>query len=179
MTVKRLIQGESMGKALGAALAVAAVALASMPAMAADDPAYLTFGAGAFGVRKDDTLAAEFMLQYRSNYSLWILKPHAGIMATSDGSVYGFAGVLADFHLGSFVITPSTAIGGYYEGDGLDLGHAAEFRSGVEIAYQFENRSKLGVGIYHMSNLVFGERNPGSESVTVTYSMPLQSLIGN
>lgn len=167
-----------MVKGIGAVLAVAAVALAGMPAMAADDPAYVTFSTGAFGVRKDDTLAAEFLLQYRSDYSLWFLKPHAGIMATSDGAVYGFAGLLADFHIGNFVITPSTAIGGYYEGDGLDLGHAAEFRSGVEIAYQFENRSKLGVGIYHMSNLVFGERNPGAESVTVSYSMPLQSLLG-
>lgn len=164
-----------MRKGIGAALAVmiAATGAASTPALAGDDPAYLSMSAGAFGIRKSDTLAAEFLVQYRSNYELWFLKPHVGAMVTSDGSFYGFAGLLADFHLGSFVITPTTAIGGYYEGDGLDLGHAAEFRSGLEIAYQFENKSRVGVGVYHMSNLVFGERNPGAESVTLTYSIPL------
>lgn len=167
-----------MRRGIGAVVAIAMAGMTSMSAHAGDDPAYVTISGGAFGVRKSDTLAAEFLLQYRSDYHLWILKPHAGAMVTSDGSLYGFAGLLADFHLGSFVITPSTAIGAYYEGDGLDLGHVAEFRSGVEIAYQFENRSRLGVGVYHMSNLVFADRNPGAESVTVTYSIPLQGLMG-
>ncbi len=162
-----------MRKGIGAVLALALAGLANVPAQAADDPAYLTFSGGAFGVRQSDTLAAEFLVQYRSDYKLWFLKPHAGAMITSEGSAYGFAGLLADFHWGNVVFTPSTAIGGYYAGDGVDLGHAAEFRSGLEIAYQFENKSRLGVGIYHMSNLVFGESNPGAESVTISYSYPL------
>ncbi len=162
-----------MRKGIGAVLALALAGVASVPVQAADDPAYLTFSAGAFGVRKSDTLAAEFLVQYRSNYQLWFLKPHAGAMVTSDGSLYGFAGLLSDFHWGNIVFTPSTAIGGYYAGDGIDLGHAAEFRSGLEVAYQFENKARIGVGVYHMSNLVFGDQNPGSESVTITYSYPL------
>jgi hypothetical protein len=162
-----------MRKGIGAVLGLALVGLAAVPAQAAEDPSYLTFSGGAFGVRKSDTLQGEFLLQYRPNASLWYFKPHAGAMVTTEGSLYGFAGLLMDFHVGNFVITPSTAIGGYYKGNGVDLGHPAEFRSGIEVAYQFENKSKIGVGVYHMSNLVFGDTNPGAESVTLSYSYPL------
>ena len=38
------------------------------------------------------------------------------------------------------------------QGDGLDLGYGLEFRSQLEIAYRFDNRSRLGVAVSHMSN---------------------------
>lgn len=167
----------------GVATVIAGVALMGSIAAQArdagpDDPDFLTVGAGGFAVASHDT-AGEFVLQYRSDRKLAFLKPHAGLMATSDGGVYGFAGVLVDVYFGNrLVLTPSVAAGGYHEGDGKDLGHAIEFRSGAELAYRFDDRSRLGVGFYHMSNFGIGDENPGAESALLTYSLPLATLLG-
>ena len=51
----------------------------------------------------------------------------------------------------------------YGEGDGKDLGHAIEFRSGIEVAYRFDDYSRLGLSFTHISNAGLDERNPGVE----------------
>lgn len=162
-----------------AVAAMVALAAGAAQAQEQDDPSFITFSAGGFDVFDDHT-APEFLLQYRSDYKLWFLKPHAGVMANTDGAVYGFAGLLVDIYFGSrLVLTPSTAVGAYHRGDSKDLGHAIEFRSGAELAYRFDDRSRLGLGVYHMSNASLGDSNPGAESVVLTYSMPLGRLLGN
>ena len=153
----------------------------AMPAQA-DDPDFITFSAGAFDVfpGDDDDVAGEFRLEYRSDLKLWVFKPFAGVMATTDAAFYGYGGVLVDVYLGKrFVATPSIAVGYYEEGDGVDLGHEVEFRSQIEIAYRFDNRSRLGVSFSHMSNAGIGDDNPGSESIVVTYALPLNVLLGD
>ena len=95
-------------------------------------------------------------------------------MASSDGAFYGFGGVLVDFYLGRrFVFTPSFAAGLYEDGDGKDLGHAVEFRSSVELAYRFNDRSRLGMSFYHLSNAGLSDNNPGTEVLSLNYSIPL------
>lgn len=143
------------------------------------DPAYLAVSAGAFDVADDHT-AAEGRVEYRSNLKLWIFKPFAGVMATSDSAVFGYAGVLVDVPLGdSFVATLSFAPGAFHDGDGKDLGNGLEFRSQIEVAYRFENRSRLGLSVSHISNAGLGDENPGAESVMLTYAMPLDGLLDN
>ena len=163
---------------------VSAVLLAmamAMPAQA-DDPDFITFSAGAFDVFPGDDaeVAGEFRLEYRSDLRLWIFKPFAGVMATTDAAFYGYGGVLTDIYLGKrIVVTPSIAVGYYEEGNGLDLGHEVEFRSQIEIAYRFDNRSRLAVSFSHMSNAGIGDDNPGSESIVATYALPLNVLFGD
>lgn len=166
-----------LGHRLFAFVLVLAFAGAALPARA-DDPAFLTAAAGAFDVGKDDT-AGEFRLEYRHDRRFWIFKPLAGLMATSDGGVYGYAGVGIDMFFGRrWVVTPSFAPGAYEEGSGKDLGHTLEFRSQLEIAYRFDNRARLGLSISHMSNASIGDRNPGEESVMLNYSLPVSVLFG-
>jgi hypothetical protein len=172
------VQGLSrVGAATLAAALVLGVAAGAGPARA-DDPDFLSLSAGAFDVN-DDMTAAEFRLEYRSDLKWWIFKPFTGIMGNSDAGFYGYGGVLIDLFLGRrFVLTPSFAVGAYDRGDGKDLGHSVEFRSQIEIAYRFDDRSRLALSFSHMSNASIDEVNPGTESLMLTYAFPFDVLLG-
>tara|TARA_Y100000588_G_scaffold126963_1_gene139149 strand:+ start:77 stop:583 length:507 start_codon:yes stop_codon:yes gene_type:complete len=147
-------------------------------AAAADqEPAFISLGAGATGVIADRAQGAAFNIEYRSDIELWKIRPFAGGFATSDASLYGYFGFLLDIYMSRrWVLTPNTAIGVYAEGDGQDLGHVIEFRSGFELAYRFDDRSRLGMAVHHLSNASIGSDNPGTETALLYYSMPLNSL---
>lgn len=139
----------------------------------ADDPDFVTVGVGYYDLRNADS-ATEFRLEYRSDKKLWFLKPFAGAMGTSDKSYYFYGGLLTDIYLGNrFVLTPNFAAGYYEKGDGKDLGSEIEFRSSLDLAYRFDNRARLGVSVYHMSNASIGDKNPGTEVVSLVFSWPL------
>jgi hypothetical protein len=46
----------------------------------------------------------------------------------------------------------------------------------LELAYRFDNRSRLGLAVSHYSNASIGDTNPGTETATVYYSIPLNSF---
>jgi len=141
-----------------------------------NEPAFVAVGLGAFDALDDDT-AAQMNFEYRSNLRLWIFKPYGGLFATTDGAVYGYAGFRVDLFFGNrFVLTPSTAVGAFKRGGGKQLGSVLEFRSGVELAYRFDDRSRLGVGLFHLSNASVGSRNPGEESLLVYYALPIDDV---
>jgi len=165
--------------ALAAVFGLAVLALITPDARAEPDKtAYLVGGLGAFDLVQDDDTAIDFRIEYRHGEGLWIVKPWAGIEATSDGAIYGLGGILADVSLGNIVFTPSFGVGLFSEGDGKDLGHTVEFRSQLELAYRFANRSRVGVAFSHISNAGLGDNNPGTEVINVYYALPLDSLIG-
>ena len=132
-----------------------------------DDPHFISLAAGYYDIN-DDMDAAEFRAEFRGRDGIWYFKPFGGLMVTSDEAVNVFVGTLVDFNLGSrFVVTPSFAVGLYRDGDGKDLGHVIEFRSGIELAYRFDDRSRLGVSFYHLSNAGLDDHNPGTEVVSL------------
>jgi hypothetical protein len=155
-----------------------ALALAGGPAAAqslsVDDPSFISLGAGAFDVLHDGT-AGELRGEFRSGHKLLgFLKPFVGVSATTDGAVYGYFGPAVDIYFGRrIVLTGMTAVGAYHHGDGLDLGHWVEFRSGLELAYRFDGRSRFGVGFHHISNIGIGDENPGTEILGIFYAIPL------
>lgn len=156
---------------LAAAGVAAALLITAVPARAAD-PTFLTIGAGVFDIGKDET-AGDFRLEYRLDKLLFI-KPLIGVEATTDGAVYGYGGFNIDIYFGSrWVVSPGFAFGLFEEGDGKDLGNTVEFRSGAEFAYRFANRARLGVSVHHISNASLGDKNPGTETVFLNYSIPL------
>lgn len=145
----------------------------------AQDASMISFGVGAFAAFESDDRAAQFELQYRGPALVWWIQPMAGFSATTDGAVYGYLGISIDIPLGPrLVLRPSFAPGLYSRGSGKDLGHTVEFRSGVELAYRFENNARLGVEFYHRSNAGLDDRNPGENSLMLTFAMPLARLIG-
>lgn len=165
---------------LAATAALGLVLLALPAAGRADDPAFLTGGIGWFDWNRQKDPGAHFDLEYRSDYKLWIFKPRAGAMVTTTGAYYVYAGVGIDVFFGRrFVVTPSFTPG-YYggESDDLDLGHEIEFRSAIEFAYRFDDRSRLGLAVSHISNASLGDENPGTELLTLYYSVPIPKLFG-
>ena len=163
--------------ALVAAIALCAVAPQAKAQAKAEEPGFLTFGAGAFDFHRSETRAAQFELQYRSGYKLWIFNPMIGASGTTDGALYGYAGLSVDIFFGNrVVLRPSVAAGAYHEGNGKDLGGVLEFRSGLELAYRFDDRSRLGMEISHRSNASIYDKNPGEETLMVFYHLPLTKL---
>jgi len=166
------------GKWLGAVAAALLGGLLSVARPAhAEDPAFLSASAGYFDIIDGEHSAFAGTLEYRHDKRFWIFKPMAGAMATSEGAVYGYAGVLVDIYFGRrWVLTPSFAPGLYWKGnssDPKDLGNTVEFRSQLELSYRFDDRSRLGLGFNHISNAGLGEHNPGVETLMLTYSFPL------
>ena len=172
-----------MRKALMAFTMAAAVATAVTAAPSgalADDPDFLSVSAGWFDFNRQKDPGAEFRVEYRSDYKVPYVqfKPFvAGGGATSGHGFIG-AGVLWDVYFGKrVVVTPSFAPHYYIGGDDdLDLGHALEFRSQLEVAYRFDDRSRLGLAISHYSNASIGDTNPGTETLSVYYSVPFDKI---
>jgi hypothetical protein len=149
----------------------------TVSAARADDPAFLDLQLGTFDIRHAHTFAGD--LEFRSDYKLWIFKPMIGILATSRGAVYGYGGFAVDIFFGPrFVATPSLAIGGYSQGNDVNLGAVPEFRSSIQFAYRFDDRSRFGIMFHHISNAGIGKRNPGAEQLLAFYSYPLGKLFG-
>lgn len=171
-------------KGLLAILGVAALlgVLAPRPAYA-QDPSFLTFSGGYYDFNRQKDPTWEAGMQYRSNLKLWVFQPMVGFMHNGHGTTDLYAGISLDVFLGHrFVIRPSFAPSYYHRGGGEDLGKSIEFRSAIEFAYRFDDRSRLGLEIYHMSNAGLGKTNPGEESINAVYSLPmtkLRSWLGN
>jgi len=143
------------------------------------DPPSIGTGAGVFSINPDPKKAdagrrAQLQGEYRFGDVLWIVAPFVGLMGTSAGAFYGYAGFGFDVNFGAnWVVTPTFAGGYWYRGDGLNLGSWWEFRSGAEFDYRFANRSRLGLAFYHISNAGLGKQNPGEQALLLVYAVPL------
>jgi len=138
----------------------------------AGEPDFFAFSAGGFDVNDDET-AADFRVEYRSDMRFWKLVPFIGLAGTSDAAVYGYAGLGTDIFLGRrVVLQPNAAFVGYHKGNGKDLGGEFQFRTGGEIAWRFDDWSRLAIAFHHISNAGIYDANPGTELLVLTYSVP-------
>jgi lipid A 3-O-deacylase len=145
-------------------------------AVPSDDPSFLSVGVGAFDVLHNYT-AGEARGEYRFGQKLWIFKPFLGAEGTTKRSFYGYGGFLVDIYIGNrWVIMPNAAFGYYDKGAGKDLGSHAEFRTGAEFAYRFDDRSRLGFTFHHISNAGISKKNPGEEEMAIVFSLPFDLL---
>jgi hypothetical protein len=92
------------------------------------------------------------------------LSPITGALITADSAGYLYSGVQAQYKIGALNLTPSFTPGLYYEGDGKDLGHLIEFKSEVQLTFNFSKNSELGFSYNHLSNASLGDKNPGANS---------------
>ncbi len=164
----------------GIAGGVLSVMLGSVaPAMAGSDVDRLSVSAGWFDIF-DDQDSAEFRLEYRFGKTfLGFIKPWVGAEANLDGGLYGGGGVLVDIRLGNrIVVTPSFGVGLYSDGNSKNLGNTVGFRSQIEIGYQFDNQSRVSLGLSHTSNAHLNDNNPGVEVAMIYYHIPVAALFG-
>jgi hypothetical protein len=156
---------------IAAAAALATLALA--PSARAADPGLLALGVGVTDF--DHSLpAGEFRGEYRFAQGIWVIKPMLGAFGTTRGAAYGYGGLLADFVFADhYAVTPNAAVGYYHRGSGKNLGSPAEFKTGAEFAYRFDNAMRLGLDFDHISNAGLTRRNPGTEELLVVFSLPV------
>lgn len=163
--------------ALGIAAAHPAAAQITLGSPA--DAPSIGVGAGVFDIAPDPkksfaARAAQLQGEYRFGDVLWIIAPFVGLMGTSAGAFYGYAGFGFDINFGTnWVLTPSVAGGYFYRGGGPTLGSWWEFRTGAEFDHRFDNRSRLGIAFYHMSNAGLAKENPGEQALLLVYTVPL------
>ncbi len=159
------------GKATAAGLA-AALALAGA-AEADDTRGLVALGVGAFDFDHNHA-AAEFRGEYRFANGVFFIKPLIGAFGTPRGSVYAYGGLRADLiFFDHYVLMPSAAVGYYERGNGKDLGSHTEFKTGVELAYRFDNAMRLGIAFDHVSNAGLTRTNPGEENILLMLSLPI------
>jgi len=167
-------EGEEV-KRIAPALTVAAL-LAAGPAAAAETGNLLDVSMGVFDLL-DDEAAGEARIEWRGKPALWWFRPMVGAMATTDSAAYGYAGLALEIWWldKRVVLTPSAAVGAYHKGNGKDLGHTLEFRTGASLQYRMDNDARIGIAFHHLSNAGLGKnkKNPGAESLMLTYSWPI------
>jgi len=72
-----------------------------------------------------------------------------------------------------WLLIPSFGLGIFKDGNDINLGNDLEFRSGLEIAYQFQNNYRAGIAIFHLSNGGISSQNPGTEALVFSVCIPV------
>ena len=162
-------------------LASTAMLACAMSASAAHAVDYITGSVGQYDALRQDYDSPMFGLEYRGNPWQYHFRPIAGAFVNTDGGAYGYAGVNWEVPILSnqLYLIPNFAVGAYRKGDSKDLGGALEFRSGIELDYQFENFHRVGIVLNHISNASIYTHNSGVEAVLLNYSIPVASVMGN
>ena len=128
-------------------------------------------GAGVFDLRHHASAAGT--AEYRFGRKVFVIGLTLGLMANTDGGLFGYAGTYADLSYKKFYVTPQLAMGGYGQGSSQDLGGVFQFRQSIDFAYRFENGQRLGIRAAHISNAGIHGINPGEEELLLTYSFPI------
>jgi len=134
-------------------------------------------GAGVYGLEEDDDgtdRSALGRVELRFKQEVFRVRPFIGVEGTTDASFYGYGGLMVDlWFTDNIVVSPNAAVGLYHEGDGRDLGHPVEFRTGVEAGWGFDNGWRVTAAVHHLSNAGLSDDNPGIETATINLSIPL------
>jgi hypothetical protein len=128
-------------------------------------------GTGLYDVRRENAPAfrqAEIGFWHDKN----TLQPFVGFILTTTKDTYGYLGLLAEVPFTDRIQVLLRLAGGLYtRGRGIDLGFPFEFRSEVELAWQWTSQSRIGLALSHLSNGALSKANPGLEMLGVTYSV--------
>ena len=143
----------------------------------APEPPLLSLGTGVAELF-DSHQELFWNIEYRPAFRLYRFGPWYSFGSGKNHEFYAAAGVLMNLQLGhGWVFTPSFGGGYYNASSGLDLGFDAEFRSGIEIAKRFRNGHRIGLSFAHLPNGSLSDKNPGTESFGIVYSILLYFLI--
>jgi hypothetical protein len=161
----------SPGRATGVlGLAILSLSWFVSSASAEERSPGLQLSAGVFNMSKSET-ELEAGVELRLPTPFWKLDVTGGLTTTEEGATWLYFGMRRDFRLGKrWVVAPGFAFSHYAVFDGKDLGGPLEFRSAVDLAYRLTPKKRLGLTLYHLSNAGYYDRNPGSNSLIVTYS---------
>lgn len=142
----------------------------------APDPPLLSLGIGVAQIL-DNHQKVFWGVEYRAAFRCFHLGPWFLFGTGKNDEFYAAAGGLLNLELGrGWILTPSFGAGYYNASSGLDLGFDAEFRTAIELAKRFANGHRLGLCLAHLSNGSLSDKNPGTETLGLSYSIPLDAL---
>ncbi|MCK4675879.1 MAG: acyloxyacyl hydrolase [Gammaproteobacteria bacterium] len=134
--------------------------------------------AGQVGVADDLDGPQRYGLEYRftsfAGPGDFRLIPAIGAAISNNGASFIYTDLRHDFYLNRrWLLIPSFGMGLFSDSKEINLGNDLEFRSGIEIAYQFRNKVRAGVAAFHLSNGGISNRNPGTEAVVFSICIPV------
>lgn len=144
------------------------------------DRDFVNIGVGYFDPIDRDNTSVEFAAEYWTPWTWKNTRIIGGAFGTTDG---GFGAYLAIHHelflSDNLLLSVETGPAIYSSGGGNNLGSYALLRSGAGVAYRFDNASRISLMLRHMSHgKIFSDRNPGVESLVLSYAIPLDRLFG-
>jgi Lipid A 3-O-deacylase (PagL) len=144
------------------------------PIQAKIEPECFTAGAGVTGLFDRHTVPV-YLAEVRFTPWFWQLRPWVHASLSGDDSFQAAAGLAYSLESPDSPWSASLGFGpGYYNArNGKDLGGNYQNMSFFETGYRFDNRCKLALRFTHLSNGGVREHNPGTDRLTVDYSIPL------
>ncbi len=138
--------------------------------------AELLAGFGVLNLQQDgDTVQWMGAVEYRFDEVKWNLRPWVGYTRAEQGTNFISAGLLYTYkHSSGFNLSIAWAPSYYDVNDGWDLGGKLNFYSFLETGYAFKNDHVVSVRVGHLSNGGLGYRNPGTETLQLSYSVPFR-----
>ncbi len=134
---------------------------------------------GVIGIADREAVDNFISLEARWRHGWHGLRPWGGVTLVDSGAWFAGAGAIYDVRLadrtwltlgsGPFYYTP--------EGEDDDLGFRIEFYSFAELSWEWKREVCLGLRVGHLSNAGLGRRNPGTETLSVLVSVPLDRLL--
>ena len=119
----------------------------------------------------DEEASTELGFELRFPETPWVLRPALGYLRTDDEARYAYGGLRADLRVSDrLILTPAGSVGYYERGSGIDLGSHVMFRIGFDVAYRINDSMLIGVGLHHLSNARIESRNPGIESLLLSWT---------
>ena len=136
--------------------------------------------AGQVGILDDQVGPQRYGLEYRftSFSGPWNFRliPAIGAAAANNGARFFYADLRHDFYLNdNWLLIPSFGAGLFNDSEEIELGNELEFRSGLEVAYQFQNMMRAGIAIFHLSNGGISSQNPGTEALVFSVCIPVRN----
>lgn len=105
------------------------------------------------------------------------IHPYVSFNLTDDQIWFFGAGLIKHFTLSPlYRLTIGTGPFYYRNEPRRDLGLDLEFYSFAELTRELPRDQRLGLRIGHLSNAGLGRRNPGSETISLIYTRPLEKL---
>jgi hypothetical protein len=143
-----------------------------------EEYAMINITAGQVGILDDIDGQQRYGLEYRfkSFAGPWGFRliPAIGAARSTNGASFIYSDLRHDFYLNDqWILIPSFGVGLFDDSEEIQLGNELEFRSGIEIAYQFRNKMRAGVAIFHLSNGGISSQNPGTESLVFSVCIPI------
>jgi len=138
----------------------------------------LNITAGQVGILDDKTGSQRYGLEYRfksfAGPGGFRLIPAIGAAVANNDAHFIYSDLRHDFYMSQqWLLIPSFGLGIFKDGNDINLGNDLEFRSGLEIAYQFHNNYRAGIAIFHLSNGGISSQNPGTEALVFSVCIPV------